>query len=1047
MQRRSMNSAAEEPKEERRKSLLVAAGDDEDERSRLIRALDLESGGQMAPQGLNERRKGRRNSTGQGESRAGGSSSSSAPYPFSGNAQYNSLGDTDQEERMAYVNVGVEHSPDPEDGQQARLRGCNVAVVRELEQPVLDEEERKTYRNMVLHGDPDPDPENRDTFNNRTTRERGSLGGLNYGFQPTIGQLGGGGPSAESSGASDAGTSAAPDGLLRGSRANSILSQSPSAVPAGYCNPEFVEAVTHEKNLTLEWRNLTFKVGGAQKKAILKDCYGKLYPGQVCALIGPSGAGKSTLMNLLAGRQSWKGKGVEMTGEVRYGGKLVEFDDLKSSIAYVMQQDALLGTQTVYETLLFAARMKLPASTNAEALHHNVETTLKQLDLWEQRNVPIGDAFRKGISGGQKKRVSAALELLTRPSVMFLDEPTSGLDSFSSLKLIAELKNIAVAENAIICCTIHQPSSEIFDNFDRVICMREGEIMFNGYNGKAAEALVTANAQEANALTAGTVAGGNFSAAALQQQQLLNDASRIYTIMGFLELIVGRSLPTGYNTADWLLYLAQSMDEEEAREVIEQCARAYELRNHGYAATRVPLVDYRAVELRDAPPPNVMSLDKKNVYWGQDVGGGKTALDDLFTVPEHAESQSQEAVVDSSGVHAEDPDRQTMLAAAKDDDVDLEENPTLEVGKQVRRLNWSAEIIDYMDIGVGPDALKRMHVDAQWIQEHPATKELMLARQKQNGLCFQLWFLTQREWVHRLRDPWILFYRFLIPIMQVTLFAVGFTNIGRQLREGHYDREGKLIKTPGEYGEKIRELYGAANNIIWIFMFSTAGGFSLTIPQERAIFLREYHSNLYGIIPYVLAKIMIEMLIILVQAALLQVIVYFAWGMNSNFFFLWGVTFLLGMGGSAIGLFLASLNCNAPERSVMMTPIFLSSVPNVFSGAFRAVSEMPSWMNWMAYVIPSTHGLRLIGYIENKGYLENHLQIAGRKWKPPHPDGVSPPLDFHEMYVEARTKWWERHMINDTLVIAYSFALFGIIALMYVASIAFLKFGSRSLYM
>ena len=77
---------------------------------------------------------------------------------------------------------------------------------------------------------------------------------------------------------------------------------------------------------------------------------------------------------------------------------------------------------------------------------------------------------------------------------MFLDEPTSGLDSFSSMKLVAELKNIAMTENAIICCTIHQPSSELFDNFDRCICMRDGEIMFEGYNGKAAQVLTEGTA-------------------------------------------------------------------------------------------------------------------------------------------------------------------------------------------------------------------------------------------------------------------------------------------------------------------------------------------------------------------------------------------------------------------------------------------------------------------------------------------------------------------------------------------------------------------------
>ena len=233
------------------------------------------------------------------------------------------------------------------------------------------------------------------------------------------------------------------------------------------------------------------------------------------------------------------------------------FDDCKESIAYVMQQDALLGSQTVWETLMFAAKLKLPSNLTDNAIKRNVEQVLKQLDLWHVKDVPIGDALVKGISGGQKKRVSAAIELLTRPPVMFLDEPTSGLDSFSSMKLIAELKNIAMSENSIICCTIHQPSSELFDNFDRALCMRDGEIMFNGYNGKAAEVLME-----------GTQTVGQFKSR--EEGKAPPMGAKIATIPGFLELVVQQPIPPGYNTADWLMYLAQSMDEEDSRECIEQ---------------------------------------------------------------------------------------------------------------------------------------------------------------------------------------------------------------------------------------------------------------------------------------------------------------------------------------------------------------------------------------------------------------------------------------------------------------------------------------------
>ena len=100
------------------------------------------------------------------------------------------------------------------------------------------------------------------------------------------------------------------------------------------------EEQTVPKNGVLEWRGLTFGVG---KEKILSDCYGRLYPGELCALVGPSGAGKSTLMNLLAGRQKWSGKDVNMGGRVTFAGKAVGFDDLKDSIGYVMQEDRLMS--------------------------------------------------------------------------------------------------------------------------------------------------------------------------------------------------------------------------------------------------------------------------------------------------------------------------------------------------------------------------------------------------------------------------------------------------------------------------------------------------------------------------------------------------------------------------------------------------------------------------------------------------------------------------------------------------------------------------------
>jgi ABC-type multidrug transport system ATPase subunit len=249
----------------------------------------------------------------------------------------------------------------------------------------------------------------------------------------------------------------------------------------------------------LEWQNLSFSAnpGSSDEKKILKNCYGRLYPGELCALIGPSGAGKSTMMNLLAGRQGWGDNTyrcsttgevktekvgsatVRMTGDISYGGVKCTFQELKDSIGYVMQEDAMIATETVEETLTFAAKLRLPKMPEKK-LKKKVATLLKDLGLEGCKDVYIGDKLLKGISGGQKKRVSAGIELISSPDILFLDEPTSGLDSFSSLALIKALKKIARNQNAIICATIHQPSAELFNMFDRVMCLRSGCVVFSG---------------------------------------------------------------------------------------------------------------------------------------------------------------------------------------------------------------------------------------------------------------------------------------------------------------------------------------------------------------------------------------------------------------------------------------------------------------------------------------------------------------------------------------------------------------------------------------
>lgn len=151
-------------------------------------------------------------------------------------------------------------------------------------------------------------------------------------------------------------------------------------------------------------------------------------------------------------------------------------------MAYVMQDDILLATFSPREAFYFSANMRLNISP-AEKVQR-VESLIVELGLSKCADTRVGNAQIRGVSGGERKRSSIGVELLTNPSLIFLDEPTTGLDSSTALQVIDLLKRLAVGGRTIIS-TIHQPSSEIFNNFDRLMLLVQGNIIYQGEADKA----------------------------------------------------------------------------------------------------------------------------------------------------------------------------------------------------------------------------------------------------------------------------------------------------------------------------------------------------------------------------------------------------------------------------------------------------------------------------------------------------------------------------------------------------------------------------------
>jgi ATP-binding cassette, subfamily G (WHITE), eye pigment precursor transporter len=149
-----------------------------------------------------------------------------------------------------------------------------------------------------------------------------------------------------------------------------------------------------------------------------------------------------------------------------------------------MQDDSLIGSLTVFESLDYVARLKLPHLTKDQR-RERIDKIIKQLRLWKVRDSLIGTQFRRGISGGEKRRVAIGVELVTSPSILFLDEPTSGLDGASAYTVMKNIIDLGKMGCSIIC-TIHQPRSNIFSLFDQLLLLSTGQV---AYMGPAASAM------------------------------------------------------------------------------------------------------------------------------------------------------------------------------------------------------------------------------------------------------------------------------------------------------------------------------------------------------------------------------------------------------------------------------------------------------------------------------------------------------------------------------------------------------------------------------
>ena len=669
--------------------------------------------------------------------------------------------------------------------------------------------------------------------------------------------------------------------------------------------------MSDHKPAALQFQNVSYQLNGKQ---ILHGVRGIAQPGQIMAIMGASGAGKTTFLDILA-RKNKRGM---TTGDFYVNGERILDSEFKSVIGFVDQEDTMLPTLTVHETILNSALLRLPRDMGKKVKEAKVFEVERQLGIYHIRNQLIGsdEGRGRGVSGGEKRRIGIACELVTSPSILFLDEPTSGLDAFNAFNVIECLVTLARSYNRTVIFTIHQPRSNIVSLFDQLILLAKGRTVYSGPFPKCQQYFDSIGYtcppgfNIADYLVDLTMHAGRedipaeaFDGAAGGNRTTTSSIRAIKSIRSVSNVSIDNSAYGSFSEASRRPGTArqQSIKQQQERKLFTRKASTNPDAG-GVESPETPRTDDEAPDLSNTHESNQQWLKLSRAHG---------------SVPPQVPDDPHQLPPPASGLG---PDLDGLVSNYASSSVAT--NIRDEIDTAVR----TATTVNGASNGNGNAS---------------AAKSGTIRGYRRVGFLTQFVILSGRTWKNLYRNPMLMLAHYAIAILVAVLCGFLYYGLTSDIK-GFQDRLGLLFF------------------LLALFGFSTLT--SLTVfASERLLFLRERANGYYAPVTYFAAKVVFDIVPLrLLPPLILAVVVYPMTGLVAKWaeFFIFALILVLfNLAASAICLLIGILVRETSVASLIGSLVMLFSL--LFAGFLLNKDAMPPAAVWLQKVNTSSPPLRM----------------------------------------------------------------------------------------